>query len=161
MLLLTLEYVSRDRCRDSSLYWTCVYVGVFFANSSAKLNIPQPGGHLTTCSSSIEHVTMLCGFTLTPPSGIRQEYAQFARPLGMEELRQGLITYHIFQFRFVHSAQYCHSIWLFAQFYFAVVVHVVRWSLGNALVGEFLVSFLLVFTVFRTAVNSDSFTRRR
>ena len=85
-----------DMCRDSSLYWTCVCVGVFFENSSAKLNIPQPGGHLTTCSSSIEHVTVLCGFTLTPSSGIRQdclfEYAQFARPLGMEELRQGLIT---------------------------------------------------------------------
>ena len=96
VLLLTLEYVSRDTCRDSSLYWTCVFVGVFFANPSAKLNIPQPGGHLTTCSSSIEHVTVLCSFTLTPSSGIRQnclfEYAQFARPLGMEELRQGLIT---------------------------------------------------------------------
>ena len=80
----------RDMCRDSSLCWTCVCVGVFFANSSAKLNIPQPGGHLTTCSSSIEHVTVLCGFTLTPSSGIRQdclfEYAQFARPLGMGEL---------------------------------------------------------------------------
>ena len=72
VLLLTLEYVSRDMCRDSSLYWTCVFVGVFFANSSAKLNIPQPGGHLTTCSSSIEHVTVLCGFTLTPSSGIRR-----------------------------------------------------------------------------------------
>ena len=90
VLVLTLEYVSRDMCRDSSLYWTCVCVRVFFANSS------QPGGHLTTCSSNIEHVTVLCGFTLTPSSGIRQdcffEYAQFARPLGMEELRQGLIT---------------------------------------------------------------------
>ena len=32
----------------------CVCVGVFFANSSAKLNIPQPGGQLTTCSSSLQ-----------------------------------------------------------------------------------------------------------
>ena len=96
VLLLTLEYVSQNMCRDSSLYWTCVCVGVFFANSSANLYIPQPGGHLTTCSSSIEHVTVLCGFTLTPSSSVRQdclfEFAQFARPLGMEELRQGLIT---------------------------------------------------------------------
>ena len=44
-------------------------VGVFFANSSAKLNIPQPGDQLTTCSSSIEHVTVLCGFSLTPSFG--------------------------------------------------------------------------------------------
>ena len=56
------------------------------------------------------------------------------------------------------------------QFYFADTLHFVfklfdlfdeRWSYGNALVGEFMVAFLLVFTVFRTAVNSDSFTRRR
>ena len=66
----------------------------------------------------------------------------------MEELRQGLITC-VIRFR------------LFTQFYFAVDVHVVRWSFGNAFVGEFLVSFLFVFTVFRTAVNTDSFTRRR
>ena len=32
------------------------------ANSSDKLNMPQPGGHLTTCSLSIEHVTRLFNF---------------------------------------------------------------------------------------------------
>ena len=78
----------------------------------------------------------------------------------MEELRQGLITCVIRRVWFP-TAQYCFSIWLFTQFYFAVDVHVVRWSFGNAFVGEFLVSFLFVFTVFRTAVNTDSFTRRR
>ena len=118
-----------------------------------------------------------CVFTLIPSPGIRLDcllqYSQFARPLGMEELRQGLITCvihrvwfpslilvtfvtnHIFQFRFVHTAQYCHSIWLFTHFYFAVDVHVVRWSSGNALVGEFMVTFLLVFTGLEPAANSD------
>ena len=44
------------------------------------------------------------------------------------------------------------------QFYFADTVHSriqVVCTFGNALVGEFMVPFLLVFTVFRTAVNSD------
>ena len=31
----------------------------------------------------------------------------------------------------------------------------VGWSYGNALVGEFMFIFLLVFNVFQTAVNSD------
>ena len=149
VLLLTLEYVSRDMCRGSTLYWSGVLVGVFFVNSSAKLNIPQPGGHIEPVTNSsifqvrpVEQMWRICGFTLTPSS---------ARPLGMEELRQGLITCVI------------HRVWfrLFTQFYFAVDVHVVPWSFGNAFVGEFLVSFLFVFTVFRTAVNTDSFTRRR
>ena len=43
VLLLTLEYVSRDMCRGSTLYWSSVLVGVFCANSSDKLNTRQPG----------------------------------------------------------------------------------------------------------------------
>ena len=45
--------MSRDMCRGSSLYWKprgSVLVGVFLANSAEKLNMRQPGGHLTTCS---------------------------------------------------------------------------------------------------------------
>ena len=33
---------SRDMCRGSSLYWSSVLVGVFFADSSDKLNTRQP-----------------------------------------------------------------------------------------------------------------------
>ena len=46
-------------------------------------------------------------------------------------------------------------------FWFVAQVHVhSQWSLGKVLVGEFMVGFLLVFTVLRTAVNSDFFIRR-
>ena len=44
--------VPRDMCRGSSLCWNSVLVGVFFANSADELNMRQPGGHLTSCSSS-------------------------------------------------------------------------------------------------------------
>ena len=50
-------YVSRDMCRGSSLYWSGVLVKVFFAKSTDKLNMSQPGGHITTCSSSTDHLT--------------------------------------------------------------------------------------------------------
>ena len=70
----------RETCAAVPLCTGPVYLSEFSSR------IPQPGGHLTTCSSSIEHVTVRCGFTLTPSSGIQQhclfEYAQF----------QGLIT---------------------------------------------------------------------
>ena len=90
-----------------------------------------------------------CVFTLIPSSGI--QYSQFARPLGMEELRQGLITCviqrvwfpslilvtfvttHIFQFRFVHTAQYCLSIiW-----YSRLLLSVLEEDLGSEVVFWF------------------------
>ena len=33
-----------------------MHVGVYFANSSDKLSVPQPGSHVTTGGLSIEHV---------------------------------------------------------------------------------------------------------
>ena len=143
VLLLTLEYVSRDMCRGSTLYWSGVLVGVFFANSSAKLNIPQPRGHIEPVTNSsilqvrpVEQMWRICGFTLTPSSGIRPDSFRTS-------LRDGGTTARPHHVR--------HPPYLVP----------VRWSLGNALVGDLLVSFSLVFTVSRTAVNSDSFTRRR
>ena len=112
-------------------------------NSSAKLNIPQPGGHIEPVTNSsifqvrpVEQMWRICGFTLTPSSGIRPDSFRTS-------LRDGGTTARPHHVR--------HPPCLVP----------VRSSFGNALVGEFLVSFLLVFTVFRTAVNSDSFTRRR
>ena len=73
--------MSRDMCRGSSLCWSSVLVGVFFANSADKLNMRQPGGHLTTWSflSTRRNFSIFqfmegsdpvgCGFTSTPTSG--------------------------------------------------------------------------------------------
>ena len=48
-------YVSRDTCRSSSRNWSYVLVGVFFRElPSGKLNMLQPGSHVTTGSLSIE-----------------------------------------------------------------------------------------------------------
>ena len=41
---------------------SCVLVGVFFANSSDKLSVPQPGSHVTTGGLSIEHVEEISRF---------------------------------------------------------------------------------------------------
>ena len=84
---------SRVMCRGSSLYWSTVLVGVFFANSSDKLNMRQPG---------VDTII---------------EYSQELSRLSEEDLESDVVF------------------WIDA--------------------GEFLVSFLIVFTVFRTAVNSD------
>ena len=84
---------SRDRCRGSSLYWSTVLVGVFFANSSDKLNMRQP---------DVDTIN---------------EYSQELSRLSEEDLESDVVF------------------WIDA--------------------GEFMVSFLIVFTVFRTAVNSD------
>ena len=54
--------MSRDMCRGSSLHWSGVLVGVFFANSADKLNMLQLGAHITTCSSSFEHLTKFFNF---------------------------------------------------------------------------------------------------
>ena len=82
---------------------------------------------------------------MTPSSRIPKKFLVVLKRTWDETLSSGLmlvifVTTHLFQF------------------YFADTVHSriqVACTFGNALVGEFMVPFLLVFTVFRTAVNSD------
>ena len=42
--------------KRETCHWICLFVGVFFANSSCELNMPQPGGHVTTRSLIVVHV---------------------------------------------------------------------------------------------------------
>ena len=55
------------------------------------------------------------------------------------------VTTHLFQFNFADTLHFVFKLFdLFDE----------RWSYGNALVGEFMVAFLLVFTVFRTSSDT-------